>query len=172
MTKSKPKRVYQPKLPSKLPWWKAATPLTKNQRMRIELAPRLALKALFAGEGTIEEVNTIGGPILMTLNLLDKIEEGEQYRDRLTAGRDASVRIYVALEKKKPLLNADLQALAVGLDIAIEVMTLCERWEYEAAIRKGLIADGLPDVMDRYDREAIAHIYGAAPRQKTKGEKR
>ena len=162
MPKQKPKRSksYRPKLPKKIPWWRAATPLSEKQRLRIELAPRLALKALFAGEATTEEVNTVAGPIMMTLNLLDKIENGERYRDRLIAARDAGVRLYAALEKGTPLMNADLQMFAVGLDIAIEAMALCDRWEYEAAVRKGLEEDGLPDVIEKYDRDAIAEIYG------------
>ena len=92
MPKQKPKRTkrYTPKLPKKLPWWRAATPLSEKQRLRIELAPRLALKALFAGEATTEEVNTVAGPIMMTINLLDKIEDGDRYRDRLIAAREAS----------------------------------------------------------------------------------
>lgn len=162
MPKQKPKRNkrYAPKLPKKLPWWKAATPLSEKQRLRIELAPRLALKALFAGEATTEEVNTVAGPIMMTLHLLDKIEDGERYRDRLIAARAAGVRLYAAISKGTPLINADLQLFAVGLDIAIEAMALCDRWEYEAAVRKGLEEDGLPDVIEKYDRDAIADIYG------------
>lgn len=39
-------------------------------------------------------------------------------------------------------------------------MALCDRWEYEAAVRKGLMEDGLPDVIEQYDRDAIAEIYG------------
>lgn len=162
MPKQKPKRTkrYTPKLPKKLPWWRAATPLSEKQRLRIELAPRLALKALFAGEATTEEVNTVAGPIMMTLHLLDKIEDGERYRDRLIAARDAGGRLYGALSKGKPTLNADLQMFATGLDIAVEAMALCDRWEYEAAVRKGLMEDGLPDVIEQYDRDAIAEIYG------------
>lgn len=116
MPKQKPKRTkrYTPKLPKKLPWWRAATPLSEKQRLRIELAPRLALKALFAGEATTEEVNTVAGPIMMTLHLLDKIEDGERYRDRLIAARDAGVRLYGALSKGKPTLNADLQMFATA----------------------------------------------------------
>ena len=57
-------------------------------------------------------------------------------------------------------MNSDLQLFAVGLDIAIEAMALCDRWEYEAAVRKGLEEDGLPDVIEQYDRDAIAEIYG------------
>lgn len=162
MPKQKPKRTkrYTPKLPKKLPWWRAATPLSEKQRLRIELAPRLALKALFAGEATTEEVNTVAGPIMMAINLLDKIEDGDRYRDRLIAARDAGVRLYAALEKGTPLMNADLQMFAVGLDIAIEAMALCDRWEYESAVRKGLKEDGLPEVIEQYDRDAIAEIYG------------
>lgn len=162
MPKQKPKRTkrYTPKLPKKLPWWRAATPLSEKQRLRIELAPRLALKALFAGEATTEEVNTVAGPIMMAINLLDKIEDGERYRDRLIAAREAGVRLYAAISKGKPTLNADIQLFAVGLDIAIEAMALCDRWEYEAAVRKGLEEDGLPDVIEQYDRDAIAEIYG------------
>lgn len=162
MPKQKPKRNkrYAPKLPKKLPWWRAATPLSEKQRLRIELAPRLALKALFAGEATTEEVNTVAGPIMMTINLIDKIEDGERYRDPLIAARDAGVRLYAAISKGKPTLNADIQLFAVGLDIAIEAMALCDRWEYEAAVRKGLEEDGLPDVIEQYDRDAIAEIYG------------
>lgn len=89
-----------------------------------------------------------------------KIEDGERYRDRLIAARDAGVRLYGALSKGKPTLNADLQMFATGLDIAIEAMALCDRWEYEAAVRKGLMEDGLPDVIEQYDRDAIAEIYG------------
>lgn len=167
MSNKKRNKKYRPKLPSRVPWWDRATPMTQSHRESIETGVRLSMAAVSSGSGTVEDVAKVLAQIKVAWHFLPRIEGGLQYKQELEDGYNAGARIGNRIhEGKKQQLNADLIEFGRALDLSIAVTDQFEKFEVLDVISQNLEEYGRD--MDDFNKQEVTAWINSRLKQRSR----
>lgn len=152
---SKPRtKKYRPKIPSRIPWWSTATPMTQSHKDQIETEVRIAMSQIAKGDGTLDEIVLLMIELKLARQFTDDMEDGDRLDDALQAGQQALLRITERIQRGETRqLNADLMAAGKAVDLAIGITEHFTRWEIMNVLRAQMRERGIEEKFNKQEVE-------------------